>query len=162
MEKLVSYKTCKECIATKEQREYGCCCRFKKYRAKSAPLVTDKEHILLLENYDFVHANHFVMIALNGWQIIPNLDKDWLWCPFLNRVEWKCRVYKFRPFDCKLFPGSFVRDNGNILFGLNKECPGVNSQHVDVSAIKESAQDFLKIFRNNFGQDSLVLAIESI
>lgn len=47
----------------------------------------------------------------------------WGKCPFLNTTTGCTLPKKLKPFDCKLFPLTFMYERGKLKIYLNKKCP---------------------------------------
>ena len=61
---------------------------------------------------------------------VPNKKDNNFLCPDLNISDNKCKIYKTRPFECRLYPFLINRDkvSGKIFLSLDLNCPFAQEQ----------------------------------
>jgi len=99
MEKVFK-KICKKCN--------GKCCRLN-------IMITRKDKVKLGRKFD---ENSFKKYG-------KNIYVHWKNCPFLISDKGCTLSQKSKPFDCRLFPLTFMYQKGKIKIFLNKKCPYV-------------------------------------
>ena len=57
--------------------------------------------------------------------------QDYYVCPFFDVEKNCCRIYPFRPFDCRLYPFLLVKKEGSVYIGIDKDCPFVAHLYED-------------------------------
>ena len=87
-------------------------------------------------------------------------DRNFL-CPYLNISNNNCKVYKTRPFECRLYPFLINHDeiSGKIFLSIDLNCPFAreNSKNKEFEKYAESLAaslkrgDFLMILKDNAG-----------
>lgn len=75
-----------------------------------------------------------------------NILVHWGKCPFLNEKEGCSLPEKLKPFDCQLFPLTFMYEKGKIKIFLNKKCP--YSKEISKEWISKTKKWLLKELKN--------------
>lgn len=77
-------------------------------------------------------------------------------CQFLNSGNNCCRIYKQRPFECKLYPFLLVRRQKTLALAAHLACPYLNDKldspqfkkHIDYLKTSIGSEKFLEIIKN--------------
>ncbi|MCM8779553.1 MAG: YkgJ family cysteine cluster protein [Candidatus Omnitrophica bacterium] len=108
MKQYIPQKVCLRCSG---------CCRFAYSRSKWSPCLLDKE----------IKALRRKRISLGLRPKTKRLKlvfSDGLFfCPFFDSIKNRCRIYRFRPFDCQLYPFLLQRKKNKIYLALDLHCP---------------------------------------
>ncbi len=78
-------------------------------------------------------------------------------CPFLNTENNKCKIYKNRPFECRLYPFLINKTDDKVFLAVDANCPymekEINSKrfkkHVKYLAGLLNGTDFKALLRKN-------------
>ncbi|RKY32340.1 MAG: hypothetical protein DRP74_02825 [Candidatus Omnitrophota bacterium] len=86
------------------------CCRFLKARSIWAPrLLSEEKKSLYLKKKKFA--------------LFRDSNTGYFFCGYLNQDNNKCRIYKKRPFDCRLYPFLLSREGNKIFLAADLNCP---------------------------------------
>ncbi len=126
------------------------CCRFKEEVGVWLPCLLEEEVPALKKN------NYFFS---DDKKIIPAFSKKEgiFFCPFLNRSENKCAIYRQRFFDCQLYPFVINRKGKKTHLAVDLNCDFVknNFKIVDFNRYAEyllgllTGQVYKNILKNN-------------
>lgn len=123
MKNITNSKICLKCKG---------CCIFDNKDNYLAPFITIKEARFINKKY-IVKRNKFLQLKLSK----ASGNIDCLTCPFLDKKNQKCKIYKNRPLECSLWPFVIGWDKSRkdiYLWVVNSRwCPAV-----DISQIKKN------------------------
>jgi len=98
-------------------------------------------------------------ISKDRFRPIPNKKDNNFLCAFLRIDDNKCKIYKTRPFECRLYPFLLARDakTGKIFLALDRNCPfaGQNLKNAEFKKYTEylsalfKTPDFAKLIKSN-------------
>jgi len=128
------------------------CCRFKEENSVWAPCLTDEEIQALLER------KGIPPVSINAdKRIHPVFDskEDSYLCAFFNPQDHRCGIYKFRPFECQLYPFLLnLRKGSKVVLTVDLNCPYVKDK-IGSPEFKEYAEE-LAAFLNSPKQIKLL------
>ena len=122
------------------------CCRYAARDTAWTPVFLFDEIVELTEKNIvpsclFTHPNNHKKRAA-GIDLIE--EGEGFVCPCLDSSENKCKIYSFRPLDCRLYPFLLARKEDVFYLALDENCPFI--QNAENSAmIKQYIQE-LKTF----------------
>lgn len=120
-------KTCQNCRR---------CCQFNEDEIYFAPIFTQDEMNLIKSQGYFIDAFKPHKHSHDVFQIKLLAPKNV--CPYLNENNHLCKIYDFRPPDCKIWPLVVMKDRAaqkTLLAYLNSLCPITN--HMNNAAHKQ-------------------------
>ena len=85
----------------------------------STEMVLSEDDIRRLETLGYKKEDFVVYIG--GFYRLKNIDGH---CIFLDISSGKCKVYKYRPIGCRIYPAIYNPRKG---FTLDKICPAINT-----------------------------------
>ncbi len=98
-------------------------------------------------------------ISKDRFRPIPNKKDNNFLCAFLCIDDNKCRVYKTRPFECRLYPFLLARDakTSKIFLAMDTNCPFVKrnlkkpefKKYTEYLTTLFNSLDFSKLMKNN-------------
>ncbi|MDD4939311.1 MAG: YkgJ family cysteine cluster protein [Candidatus Omnitrophica bacterium] len=117
------------------------CCRFKKLDSAWSPCLLEEEIQDLLDKKippACISANKKLMP-------IPDPAEEGFICPFLRAEDNRCKIYDFRPFECRLYPFLINLRKGRVVLTLDLNCPYVteNLKKEEFKKYTESLISFL-------------------
>jgi len=120
------------------------CCRFKEANSVWLPCLLEEE-ILDLIDKPGIPA---VSISVEK-KIVPvaNPSGEGFFCPFLDGVENKCKIYAFRPFECQLYPFLINLRGKKVVLTLDLNCPYIEKS-LKSPALKEYTE-YLAAYLNS-------------
>lgn len=110
IEQIISQDYCLKCKG---------CCRFAQVDSVWAPALTKDEAAELLKNHIsalLITDNYRVKTASAPGLEVPI-------CSFLNPEDNKCKVYSFRPLECRLYPFLINRSADKVYLAVDLNCP---------------------------------------
>jgi Fe-S-cluster containining protein len=120
------------------------CCRFAEMNSPWAPL-------LLKEEAEALAAEKLLdetMASAGGIPLIPNTGKEGGFiCPFFNIGLNQCRIYRLRPFECRLYPFLLNRQGSKVFLAADFNCPFLK-ENPNTQSLKEYAS-FLTTYLNS-------------
>lgn len=130
----------------------GCrgCCRFKQIDSAWSPCLLDEEIQDLLDKKippAFISSGKKLLP-------IPHPQGEGFICPFLDVKDNKCKVYSFRPFECRLYPFLINLRKGKVILTLDLNCPYVQ-EHLKTNEFKKYTA-YLIAFLNSPAQAKLL------
>jgi len=126
------------------------CCRFKEMDSVWTPCLLDEEIQELLDEKippACISSNKRLLP-------VPNPQGDGFVCPFLETKDNKCKIYGFRPFECRLYPFLINLRGGKAILTLDLNCPYV-AEHLNSAEFKKYTA-YLISFLNSPGQLELL------
>lgn len=130
MDNIINSRICLNCK--------GCCYFENKKDAKLAPLFSEKEIEKIGENKKYLEENKKGFLQA---KVVKAKNKKGYFCVFLNQKDYKCKIYKNLPLDCKTWPfvvGYDKEKKGIFLWVVNKNyCPHVNVKKISKNKINE-------------------------
>ena len=139
MLKLTKYEDCFVCR--------DCCTFYKEGNDReAAPLFTPEEKLIAEkiipgENFVFLEKKKMFQAKLVDY----SKDKELFACVFLDHETHACRIYKDRPFDCKIWPYIIIKNpDGKIELRLfdKQHCPSMGK--LDDESISKYTGNFMK------------------
>jgi len=109
------------------------CCRFKEEDSVWLPCLLDGEIQELLDKKDIPALSITLGKKI---QPIPNPDGEGFICACLNPQDNKCRIYDFRPLECRLYPFLISLRKGKVLLTVDLNCPYV-TERIDTPEMRE-------------------------
>lgn len=126
------------------------CCRFKEADSVWLPCLMEEEIQELLDQ----NIPPATISIDKKIQPIPNPQGEGFICAFLAAKENKCKIYKSRPFECRLYPFLLnLRDKKTILT-VDLNCPYIQ-KNINTPGFKEYT-DYLAGFLNSPQQIALL------
>lgn len=111
------------------------CCRFKEENSVWSPCLLDEEIQELLDKKGVPAAS----ITINRHiQPVVNPDGAGFICPFLGRLDNKCKIYDRRPFECQLYPFLINFRKDKVLLTVDLNC-----QYVYEKIDTQEAKDYI-------------------
>lgn len=120
------------------------CCRFAEANSAWFP------HLLKAEEKK---------ISKDKFRLVPNKKENNFLCVFLHIDDNKCKIYKTRPFECRLYPFLLNRygESGKIFLAVDTNCPFVEEnlkkpefkKYTEYLTTLFNSLDFSKIIKNN-------------
>ncbi|MFH0858568.1 MAG: YkgJ family cysteine cluster protein [Candidatus Omnitrophota bacterium] len=130
------------------------CCRFKEADSVWLPCLLNEEAQELADREGIPAVSISIDKKI---QPKPNPGGEGFVCAFLGCKDNKCGVYRFRPFECQLYPFLINLRNKRVLLTVDLNCPYIKdhlnskelNEYIDylVSFLNSSAQ--IKILKNN-------------
>ncbi len=123
------------------------CCRFSEAQSPWAAFFLYDE-IRRLTEEDVIPSclfTHAKAAAGRGAWIHLTEENGQFLCPCLDTDRHTCRIYPYRPFDCRLYPFLLVRGDGKICLAVDKKCPYVQRQDGS-AAFAEHAAYLAQVF----------------
>jgi Fe-S-cluster containining protein len=104
------------------------CCTFSETDKIDAPLFTEETRQCILrefgnENVEFESVRQLWRIKLK-----PIDDPNRWTCPLYERETAKCRIQRYKPFDCYTWPFYIVSCDNRIVIALLPVCPIVDGK----------------------------------
>jgi Fe-S-cluster containining protein len=97
------------------------CCRFHERGTVWSPLFLTSE-IEVLTGEGVLEAG--VFLETNRASRINLMERgDILICPCLDYEANRCRIYRQRPFDCRLYPFLLARRDKEVFAAVDEKCP---------------------------------------
>ncbi|MCM8781073.1 MAG: YkgJ family cysteine cluster protein [Candidatus Omnitrophica bacterium] len=112
----------------------GCtyCCRYNCQDSIWAPYITEEEIKFFLKNdipiFEFIDVNkriHPVYPPLAEMHRLNQKERIRFICPFLDLAKNACKIYPFRPFECRLYPFLINRRKNKVFLAVDLNCPFV-------------------------------------
>lgn len=131
------------------------CCRFKEKEDAWCVWLLDTDIQELLKN----NIPPSLISGAKKLRLKEHKGENNFICPFLNTPDNKCKIYSFRPFECRLYPFLLQRANNKVFLGIDLKCPFVKA-NLKSQGFKEHTQyltgllntsTWLNILRNNLG-----------
>ena len=98
-------------------------------------------------------------IPKDKFRPVPNKKEGNFLCAFLRTEDNKCKIYKSRPFECRLYPFLLARDakTGKIFLAVGTNCPFARGnlkkaefkKHTEHLTALFKSPDFLKFIKDN-------------
>ncbi len=129
------------------------CCRFSQQGSAWSP-------VLLSEEIEDLLKNNFPPAVISKDKRIrsePYSKENNFICSFFVPEDNTCKIYAFRPFECRLYPFLLKRDDDKIFLALDLRCPFVK-ENLESQELKEYIQyltglfhapSIIKIIRHN-------------
>lgn len=73
--------------------------------------------------------------------------KEYYICNFFGFDDNKCRVYKNRPFECRIYPFLLKKDNKKVYLSLDLKCPFVDN-HLNTAEFKKYSRYLARLLSN--------------
>ncbi|MCM8757687.1 MAG: YkgJ family cysteine cluster protein [Candidatus Omnitrophica bacterium] len=127
LRQLIKSDFCKKCFG---------CCRFKEKESIWIPKLLEEETYLLKIKKIKLEFKEEIFI-----------------CSFLKIDSNLCKIYKKRPFECRLYPFLIESKNSNLFLSLHKGCPFIRN-----SLDSKSLQNYIN-YLNKFLKKSYYLSI---
>jgi len=104
------------------------CCRFPEQESFLRPYFTAEERAMAVASG--VPEDRLPDATGGRIRLIPHPLGDGFICPCFDPVTQHCMIYAVRPFDCRLYPLSLMRDEGGreLIMGLDLKCPYVQDK----------------------------------
>lgn len=118
------------------------CCRFKEMDSVWLPCLLDEEIQDLLDR-KIPPASISIDRKI---QAIPHPNQEGFICPFLNLEGNQCKIYAYRPFECRLYPFLIALREKKILLTLDLNCPYIKEK-LNSKELKEYTE-YLTSFLN--------------
>ena len=105
------------------------CCRFSERESFLRPYFTAEERARAIARG--VPEDRFPSPAGGRIRLVPHPQGDGFICPCFDPATQHCVIYAERPFDCRLYPVSLMRDEEgrSVVMGLDLKCPYVQDEH---------------------------------
>lgn len=109
------------------------CCRFQKDEISFAPIFTEPESKKLKtkDKNQISFQKYRNSEKVFQVRLVESGGKDIYLCPFLNLDNQRCRIYKRRPLDCRLFPLVIMKSRNGQKINLccydESLCPGLKN-----------------------------------
>ncbi|MDD5019575.1 MAG: YkgJ family cysteine cluster protein [Candidatus Omnitrophica bacterium] len=138
LEQLVPQEVCLSCDG---------CCRYAQAASVWSPLFLFEE-IQELTQKNLVPSCIFSH-AKGSFHKAARIDLvahgDHFICPCFDEKTRQCKIYLYRPLDCRLYPFLLVRQEGRLALGVDMKCPYIR-EHLEEAPTREytkDLQDFL-------------------
>lgn len=99
------------------------CCRFSEENSVWSPCLLQEEIQDLLDK-KIPPASITLDKRIHP---VPGEDSAFI-CPFLSRQENKCKIYEFRPFECRIYPFLICVRNKKAHLTVDLNCPYVREK----------------------------------
>lgn len=101
------------------------CCRFAESNSIWLPCLLEEEILELIDRKDIPAASlsldkRLMPVAVEG--------KEGFFCPFLSTHDNKCKIYSFRPFECRLYPFLISMRDKKVLLTVDLNCPYIQDK----------------------------------
>jgi len=122
------------------------CCRFSENGSIWGPQFSESEAKYLVEN-NILPPAVFMDQSKKDSNIKDSLELNLIEhescfiCPCLDSSNHKCKIYKHRPFDCRLYPFLLTKKDNKFYLARDKKCPYFKSAD---RAVVEEYIDYLK------------------
>jgi len=116
------------------------CCRFSQTDSIWSPNLLDEDIQELLKN----RIPPFFIIENKKIRLNYNQKQDNFVCFLLDLTDNKCKVYAFRPFECRLYPFLLNRRNNRVFLAVDLKCPFAKEKHK--SEIFKEYTQYLTVF----------------
>lgn len=129
------------------------CCRFSVPDTVWAPLFTESEIKQLVENDilpPVVFTNQPKKNNSSAQRINLIEHEDKFICPCFNIPDQKCKIYKHRPFECRLYPFLLSIDNSKFYLAKDNQCPYFKSGE------KERIKNHIDYLRKEFKKEESI------
>lgn len=113
IEQIVPQEVCLQCKG---------CCRFKQMDSAWSPCLLDEELQDLLDR----KIPPASISAQRKLVPVPNPHGEGFICPFIEAKDNKCKIYGFRPFECRLYPFLINLRGAKVILTLDLNCPFVS------------------------------------
>jgi Fe-S-cluster containining protein len=123
------------------------CCRFSQADSAWLPCLLDEEMLELADRQGIPAVSLSVSKRIIP---VPLKDKESFVCPLLNVGNNKCRIYDFRPFECRLYPFLISMRDKKILLTIDLNCPYIK-ERINSKEFKEYTE-YLVNFLNSAKQ----------
>jgi len=119
------------------------CCRFSEQDSVWLP------HLLGEEMQELLKKNFPPSLISQDKNIrsLPNPTQNNFICSFLQPKDNKCKIYAFRPFECRLYPFLINRKGDKVFLALDSRCPFVK-ENLESQEFKEYIR-YLTAFFNS-------------
>jgi Fe-S-cluster containining protein len=130
-----------QCIPQKVCLECRGCCRFACADSPWSPVLLKTEISRLAKKTRLVYDR----------------KQDSYICASLDAKNNRCKAYRIRPFDCRLYPFLFDRKADKVFLALDLNCPFAKKnldtptfkKHIRYLTVALSVPDFVKVLRKN-------------
>lgn len=122
------------------------CCRFAQTDSVWSPNLSEEDVEGLLK----IRVPPFFMLDNKKIRLLYNREQDNFICSLLDQENNKCRVYAFRPLECRLYPFLLNRRKGKVFLALDLRCPFARKEQ-KTKVFKEYLR-YLTGFLNSPGQ----------
>jgi len=118
------------------------CCRFSEENSVWSPCLLDEEIQELLDK-KIPSASISMDRRIHP---VPAQEGGYI-CPFLDPQENKCKIYGFRPLECRIYPFLICLRDKKVLLTVDLNCPYIK-QKLNSKELKEYT-DYLAAFLNS-------------
>lgn len=129
------------------------CCRFYKKISGWSPHLSDKDIENLLKNNiapSLISSHKTIKLKAIQEQAI-------FICPFFSLKNNRCKIYKIRPFECKLYPFLINKSGKNVFLAIDISCRYIAEnlkskkfeQYINYLTKLVSGQKFKSFLKNN-------------
>lgn len=101
------------------------CCRFAKRRSIWQPAFLDPEVKMVFKDF----AQEEMFSSANKANLLSY--KDSFICAFFDSAENKCKIYKIRPLECRLYPFLINKTKETIYLAVDLKCPFAKDKSED-------------------------------
>ncbi len=117
------------------------CCRFDQEFSGWRPKLGESEREFLTEiifSKKKVDRHHMVKAEADGVGCH---------CTFFDMAEKVCSIYRYRPFECRLYPFLLMKHSDQVNVGVHLACPHIQDQQAQ--AVYQNFQKELKAYFND-------------
>lgn len=135
------------------------CCRYPEKETVWAPLFLFEEILELtqkniLPSCLFTHPD---IRRKRAARIDLISHEDFFICPCFETSDHKCKIYSFRPLECRLYPFLLTRKGNEVFLAFDKKCPYMRqdakgkTQEAYVRYLRGflRSEEFLRLAKNN-------------
>ncbi len=123
------------------------CCHFSENGSIWGPQFSESEAKYLVENdvlppalFRGHHKNDTGFKEKDSLEVNLIEHESCFICPCLDSSNHKCKIYKHRPFDCRLYPFLLTKKDNKLYLARDKKCPYFDSAD---RAVVEEFTDYL-------------------
>ena len=119
------------------------CCRYTEADTTWSPCVLDEEIKTLLKH----KIPPSIISSDRKIRLRPFKENNNYICYFFNPQDNKCKIYNFRPFECRLYPFLIKRQGKSIFLAVDLNCPFVK-ENLDSPRYKGYCRYLITLFNS--------------